>query len=237
MINFYFGNGAQDSFDDILSGGHAFVLDRVGFESPKRDVSSVKVPGRHGTLTLDNKRWENVNGTYKCFIQSDYITARDFLNEWLCEHTGFTRLEDTVEPTVYRMARYVETNEVIVKDNDIARIDIKFELMPQRWLKSGETEITIQENPGSIVNQTPNEAYPLIVVEGQGELTIGSSTITVGGEQPTTTLDCDIQRAYNGNTPLDSVVGGTYPVLAPGSNPVSWTGFTSVKITPRWWKL
>jgi phage-related protein len=45
-------------------------------------------------------------------------------------------------------------------------------------------------------------------------------------------------EAYKGNENRNSVlIISDFPVLVPGDNEISFTGFTKVEITPRWWVL
>ena len=50
-------------------------------------------------------------------------------------------------------------------------------------------------------------------------------------------LDSEICRAYSGTTAKDNKMTGAFPELIPGENTVSFTGFSSIQIIPRWWTL
>lgn len=235
MINFTF-NG--NNFNSV-AGANGFVLNRVGFIMPERDATEVKIPGRNGVLTIDNERWSPVSGYYQCFIQSGYAEKRNLLVNWLAS-VGYIRLEDTVEPTVYRMAKFVSFDEKKVLYNDIARFDLSFSFQPEKWLKSGETAITVAST-ATVTNPTSQSANPRIRVNGSGDftLTVNGETISFTDNVSGITIDSESRRAYNGNTPKDSSMTGDFPILVPGDNSISWTGsgITSVKLTPRWWTL
>lgn len=234
MINFTFDGTAFST----VAGQNGFVLNRVGFLAPERDVTVVEVPGRHSTLTVDNKRWNDTTGYYQCFIQSGYQDKINDLIDWLSK-VGHKRLEDTLDSTVYRMAKFVGITEKKVKDNDIARFDVEFSFAPQRWLKSGETATTLT-TAGTITNPTRHESNPSIVIHGSGNgtLTINGKNVVIEGIENGMVLDSDIHRAYLGTDGLDGHITGEYPVLVSGGNIVSFSGgITSVEITPRWWTL
>ena len=124
-------------------------------------------------------------------------------------------------------------------NNRAGECKIQFDCMPQRFLKSGETTVTKTAN-GYITNPTQFRALPLIVVygSGSGTLTVGDYMVEISEIGTSVTLDCEIMRAYNGNTPRDSTITGTFPALAPGRNNIRFDGgVTRVDITPRWWTI
>ena len=53
-------------------------------------------------------------------------------------------------------------------------------------------------------------------------------------------LDCDIMEAYEGNVSRNGTTtlhNGAFPKLSPGDNAVSFAGFSSVVITPRFYTI
>lgn len=218
-----------------VAGADSFVLNRIGFLAPKRDYDSIAIPGRNGELTVDNGRYHNTDGYYQCFIQEGYKDKIGVVQDWLST-VGYHRLEDIMEPNVYRMARYTGMDEKKVKDNNIARFDLKFDLAPQKWLKSGEETVTLSAN-GTLHNPTRHNAQPKITLSGNGTLTINGNTVTIADNTGEIILDSEICRAYSGTTAKDNLMTGAFPELIPGENTVSFTGFSSVDIEPRWWTL
>jgi phage-related protein len=102
----------------------------------------------------------------------------------------------------------------------------------------GEKPISIASG-FRIKNPTLHDANPLIDVVGSGTISINSVSVTVNvsGE---TIIDCDTQEAYYGSTSRNSNItlnNGEFPKLTPGENTITYSGFTSVKITPRWWTI
>ena len=94
---------------------------------------------------------------------------------------------------------------------------------------------------GMIYNPTLFDAKPLIRCNGRsGSVTINGVKVTVTGCTSYVMLDCDMMEAFegeanrNGTTTLNN---GTFPTLAPGNNAVSFTGFSSVVITPRFFTI
>ena len=82
------------------------------------------------------------------------------------------------------------------------------------------------------------DAKPLIEVSGTGTITINDSVLTLDTNTGITTIDCDMQDAYEGTINRNgnlTVVNG-FPVLNSGENEVSVSGCT-INLIPRWWRL
>ena len=110
--------------------------------------------------------------------------------------------------------------------------------MPQKFLKSGEQEIEIDDT-ATILNPTMFDAAPLIEVTGTGTININDSVLTLNQNTSTVIIDCQIQDAYEGpinrNKDLD-VLDNNWPKLVSGENQISVDGCT-IKIKPRWWRI
>lgn len=214
------------------------------YNAPERDYEMVSIPGKNGQLAIDHGRYENIEVTYPCFIWAD--TQQEFREKMrtirakLTSKLGYKRLEDTYHPDEYRMAIYKAGIEVDpVYYNRAGEFELTFDCKPQRFLKSGENQVTVANN-GAITNPTLFESLPIIETQGAGTLTINNSTITITNTGKTI-LDSEMMEAYmeeNGAIiPKNDSVSGEFPKLQSGANTVSRTGITSVKITPRWWTL
>lgn len=55
-------------FDGHNSADYGLVISGENtHNAPERDTDSLEIPGRSGTLTVDNGRWSNVDVPYKVF--------------------------------------------------------------------------------------------------------------------------------------------------------------------------
>ena len=214
-----------------------------GYAYPERDYTITHIPGRNGDVIQDNGCYKNVERTYEVSFDApneDFATYANAVSAWLHSTTGYARLEDSYEPNYYRMATYQESNIFENLYNQAGTATIVFECKPQRFLKTGETPVTITSPVDFLSNPTGFEAYPLIKVSGTfGTLTINDNqTITLSSIDSYTMLDCELQDAYKETTNKNSTVSGTFPVLKPGSNTIRWTGsISSVTMKPRWWTI
>lgn len=212
-----------------------------GYAYPERDYTITHIPGRNGDIIQDNGCYKNVERTYEVSFDvpnEDFATYANAVSAWLHSTTGYARLEDSYEPNYYRMATYQESNIFENLYNQAGTATIVFECKPQRFLKTGDNTITIQ-NSLTIMNPTGFEAYPLFKVTGtSGVLIVNGNSITFSSIDGFVMLDCELQDAYKGTTNKNSTVSGTFPVLKPGSNAISWTGsISSVTMKPRWWTI
>ena len=208
------------------------------FSTPEKDVTFYTIPGRNGDLSISNNRYNNIERNVNCFIREDFRQNYISLINFLLSREGYKRFESTKEPDVYQMAQFIKNIEpqtgAFLKYGSFT---LTFNFKPQKWLKSGEIAIPITTSL-SITNPSNQIALPLIEVQGTGAITINSSTLTLANNTSTTVIDCETQDCYEGTTNRNSdltIVGG-FPVLGK-TNSISYTGFTSVKLTPRWWRL
>ena len=212
-----------------------------GYAYPEKDYTITHIPGRNGDIIQDNGCYKNVERTYEVSFDvpnEDFATYANAVSAWLHSTTGYARLEDSYEPNYYRMATYQESNIFENLYNKAGTATIVFECKPQRFLKTGDNTIAIQ-NSLTIMNPTGFEAYPLFKVTGtSGVLTVNGNSIAISSIDGFVMLDCELQDAYKENINKNSTISGTFPMLKPGSNTIRWTGgISSVTMKPRWWTI
>lgn len=231
------------SFDGISSSLFAVFISGEGtFNGTARDVSEIEIPGRNGTLILDNGRYQNIDLTYPAFIVENFNANFQALRSFLLSKHGYCKLADDYHPDEFRLARYKgNVQPKMTQFNREGEFDLVFSCKPQRFLASGEAVLSFAAD-GTIENPTLFEARPLIRVYGAGDLGIGSETITIAAHSyPYIDIDTDIQdcsyQANNCNGYV-TITGDTFPGLGAGATGIDLgTGITKVEITPRWWRL
>lgn len=233
------------TFNGISSADYElYISGDTVYNAPARVYEMVDIPGRSGQLAIYQGRFENISVTYPAFIYADTQTEfaekmRD-LRAWLASPAGYQRLEDTYHPDEYRMAIYQEGLDADPAHyNEAGEFDLVFNCKPQRFLKSGETEITLT-NPQTLTNPTPFDALPLITVTGAGSLIINGEEIVIA-ENSTKYIDSEIMDCYaivdgEAVSKNDKITLSEFPKLG-ASTSISWEGLTSVKIKPRWWTI
>ena len=212
------------------------------FNAPERVYNDLTVPGRNGLIIGNEKRLENLELVYPAFIYANFAENISNLRNFLLSRIGYQRLEDSYHSDEFRLALYAGGLEVEpTARRDAGQFEIKFNCKPQRYLKSGETTITLPETPYTLVNPTQFEAAPLIRVYGTGSLVIAGQTIRINTADTYTDIDCEIMEAYKGSTSCNqyiTLLSNDFPTLQPGNNEIIYTSdITRVDITPRWWRV
>lgn len=173
-------------FDGVDSRDYGiYITGDAVFNSPERDVEMIEIPGRNGAYALDKGRFSNIEVSYPAGIFGD--TEADFrqgiraFRNALASRKGYCRLEDEYNPDEYRMAVYRSGLEVTPAQLKAGEFEITFDCQPQRFLKSGETAVTVASG-GTITNPTLFESHPLLQVWGYGDIGINDDTITIADD-------------------------------------------------------
>ena len=169
------------TFDGTNSRAYGVYITGEGvFNAPERNVEMVDIPGRNGAFALDKGNFNNIEVTYPASIATDNATdfaqAVSDLRNFLCSKVGYVRLEDDYNTGEYRMAIYKSGLEVTHDMLIAGEFDIVFECKPQRYLKSGETAISVTSG-NTITNPTRFDAKPLLDVEGYGNIVFNGFNI------------------------------------------------------------
>lgn len=171
------------SFDNESSRSYGiYITGEAVFNAPERDVQMISIPGRNGTFALDKGRFENIEVTYPAGVfastETDFAQAISDFRNFLCSRKGYVRLSDEYNPNEYRMAVYRSGLEVSPAQLRAGEFDITFDCMPQRYLTSGETAISVSDGQ-TLVNPTLFESSPLLEFDGYGSIGINGETVTV----------------------------------------------------------
>lgn len=171
------------TFDGENSRDYGVYITGEGvFNAPERNVEMIDIAGRNGAFVLDKGNFLNIEVTYPasiaCDNETDFAEAVSDLRNFLCSKVGYVRLEDDYYPNEYRLAIYKSGLDV---DHDMligGQFDIVFECKPQRYLKSGETAISVTSGD-TITNPTRFDAHPQLQVKGYGAINIDGSEINI----------------------------------------------------------
>lgn len=175
------------TFDGTNSRAYGVYITGEGvFNAPERNVEMVDIPGRNGAFALDKGNFNNIEVTYPAGIfadtEADFAQAVSELRNLLCSKVGYVRLEDDYNPNEYRLAIYKSGLEV---DHDFliaGEFELVFECKPQRYLKSGETAISVTSG-NTITNPTRFDAQPQFQVRGYGNIDINGTPLVVENVQ------------------------------------------------------
>ena len=210
------------------------------YNAPPRSITEEVIPGRNGTLIIDNGRYENRVVTYPAYILDDLEENMTALRSFLLKHTSYARLEDTFHPYEFYLAMPVDGIDVETSGryNREGQFNLSFNCKPQRWLKIGEETLVFTDS-GDVYNPTPFTAKPLLRVYGNGVIHIGDTTLEINTEAEYVDIDCEIEDCYsNGTNQNPYVTVDDFPKFPSGqSNITLEDGITRINVVPRWWTL
>lgn len=163
------------TFDGINSLDYGiYITGEAVYNAPERVVEMVTVPGRNGSIAIDQGRFENIEVTYPagCFAdsQTDFADKVMRFRNALASRYTYKRLTDEYHSDEYRLGLYKSGLDVeAVRYGTAGQFDITFDCKPQRFLTSGETAVTPSDygNP-----QT--ETGELVTIESDGSLGVKS---------------------------------------------------------------
>lgn len=228
----YMGRCSKD-YGLYISGGGTF-------NAPERDVELVEVPGKNGSLVLDNGRFKNITVTYPAFIRQKFRDLSRMAREWLLGDSGYVRLEDSYNPEYYRLARFGGPLDFDTRVlNRSGECSLSFDCKPQRFLIEGDIAIDVIGST-QLFNPFPFPARPLIRVYGtSGRLLVGDVIVQISGISEYMDIDCDTMNAYKGTQNCNVKINAQrFPLLPAGQTGISYEGnITHVQIKPRWWTI
>lgn len=189
------------TFNGISSDTYKVTVESCpSYPVAQRIVEHIQIPGRNGDLIRDTGAYGNVEQTYSIYFDgrssSFQDAARDVAN-WLNGSFDYCRLEDTYDPTVYRMAVMSNYTEYRNFRNRLGRADVTFSCKPQRFLKSGETLTAVT---GNTLQNNYMDCYPIYAVTGNGDVTVNGYTFTVANNAGDTVyIDSETQDCWSGD--------------------------------------
>lgn len=236
---FVFDGKPSTEFGLIISGSSTWG-------SSEFDIGTEKVPGRNGDILSAHGRYKNFPMEYPdSAIVRNFHTLFPELRAFLLSHTNkYYKLEDTYHEDEFLKATFDGSlSPTYDAYNDAGTVDIKFNAMPQRWLKSGDRKYEVASGT-YIQNPTYFTATPLIRVYGTGRLTVGDVSVDISSDYkgPYMDLDSDKCDAYRGSEDANKYIETTnyeFPVFEGGEKTriIFDSTITKVEITPRWWTI
>lgn len=159
-----------------------YVTDVNVFNSAERAVEYITIPGRNGSFALDHGRFENITVEYECALGQDtdvdFATAISDFRNALAAAKGYQRLEDDMNPDEYRMAVFAKGLDAPTLNQQTATFKVEFNCKPQRYLKSGETPVSVASG-GTVTNPTLYDASPMLQVWGYGGMEINGEPLAI----------------------------------------------------------
>jgi len=217
----------------LLSGPVAVV-------KPEERVQHVTIPGRSGELTLTEG-----DGIYQSYIQTASILVNggyriNEIQNWL-KGDGYVTFHG--EPNRKQKARVIGAVTLTKhsRRSDWWEGEVQFYCEPLKENLS-EANVTITSSGSAVMNLGDVPARPLLAVTASGTTVViaaGGNTLTITGATSSRVyyIDCDAQIIWHiesNATVVDTQLSsGNFPVMNPGSNSITGSGWSSVTVTKR----
>lgn len=233
------------TFDGQNSSDFGLIVAGAGtFDPALPDMTAYTVPGKNGDVFLDNKRYKNVDVTYPGFIADAFVSNSQGIRNWILGPKSYKRLEDNFDTTHFRMAIGSSVEFSPVAENTAANMSITFNCKPQRFLKSGDIQLWLNNGQG-ITNPTPFHSLPIFQANSP---TVGATIEVICNDAyykleaktayaGIVTIDCERMAIYSGSDNLNDYFEGDFPEIHETAT-IRFSGITGVLIMlPRWWEL
>lgn len=231
-----------------LSDWGVYYGKKTLFNAPKRNVTTVSVPGRNGDLVIDNGNWENIDVVYSCFIEGKAKDRLADLKQAILSQLGYVKISDSVNPSEFRLGCYKEGLHSISTSlhTKNARFDLTFNCKPQRFLAAGDEWRAVQPSD-RLYNPTLFPFSPLFKIKMSdaewGSFTVDDYTIRVKDTHSAGTLyiDTETMQCYSGDQLLNDCVefSSDLPLkVQPGGRLVTLSAnIANLQVKTRWFRL
>ena len=207
---------------------------------PEERVKHIEIPGRSGDLT---ELEDNSEPIFNSYIQTLTMSVRGgfrvrSVNNWL-KGEGYVTFSG--EPDRRQKARIIGaiTLEKVSRNLDNWAGEVQFYCQPLKELLS-EDSVTISSSGSTVYNSGDVRCRPLIVATANAtsmSITVGGKTLSITGLTSGTSyvIDSGTMEVLNSarTTLLTKNSTGSFPMLAPGSNTITGSGWSSLAITKR----
>ena len=219
--------------DSYLDYG-ILVEKRPPIPKPQRNIDYIEVPGRSGSLKVDDATYQDIIIPILCsFKNADVASKADEVKAWLDSGEGALILSNQTDK--YYLAHVSDQFDISQELKVFGQFLVNFRCQPFKYSVTNNSISLV--NGGTITNSGTVKSEPIFVVTGNGNitLTVNGVSIQLTGVNGYITIDSVLKDAYKGTLLQNSLMLGDFPVLVPGGNVISWTGnVSSVQITPNW---
>ncbi|KOC47732.1 phage tail protein [Clostridium botulinum] len=229
MYSFNFRN--KDSFKNF---GIA-VKTRPAIPMPQRRVQYETIPGRNGSLTIDDETYDDITITIDCnFLTNEMRNKAMQIKHWLMGKQDRLIFSDATDK--FYIAQAVNKIDIVQTLRVLGTFPVIFNCKPFMYYFSGLDTITITSPTTIYSPEFVVESEPVIKIYGQGDITlnINSNSIKLKDVQDYITLDSTIQECYKNNSNCNNKMCGEFPLFIE-ENKISWKGSVQkIEIITNW---
>ncbi|PTQ84790.1 phage-related protein [Trichococcus patagoniensis] len=233
-------------YGGIVSSDMSLVISKdTAQTSPEASVSFQNIPGRDGSLIIDNKRLNNFTYPIHTYLRPemglDINEAASRISQWLKGNVRYRELYLSWDSNYLYKAVYNEQFSITDILPRFGKIALNFKCHPIKYLISGQNAIPLTSGQ-TLLNPEKRAAKPLISITGTGDITLkknGANWLILNDIDGSVTVDSESKSVYKDGPNLFEKMNATlsplFPQLDVGTNVITWAeaGF-SVSITPRW---
>ncbi len=223
--------GAYFIYNGISSKDMGVILKKLPpITKPKKRIEIVQVPGRNGTLHIDENCYEPINISLECTLKKN-INVRD-ITKWLIEFGTITFSDELDKYYNATITNSIPLERVFRLYREFI---IQLELQPIAQSTQEYIYNCNNTNENTLKIDSSAEMYPYIKLTGTGEvkLTINNKICTVTIDDEYIELDSELQNAYKGVKNKNDKMNGEFPILIPGNNKIQITGNATMQIKYR----
>lgn len=169
-------------YGGINSEDYKTYISNAGiYKSPEKRYRKYAVLGRNGHFLEDTGIFENVEIEYPfCTYENCDTNIRSYISA-LRQKKGYQRIEDTFHSEYYRMGAFIDEFEPkeVAADGSICNGILKFDCMPQKWLKSGEEPIVLYIGAEIVPESTEVERQ---LATSNMDITSATATISINND-------------------------------------------------------
>lgn len=219
MESFTFKDVSSDSLDLIIK-------DMPLVPRAEKNIETVEVSGRNGSLHIDNNNYLSKSYTITCIAKNkskiDEINSKIYGTGKLTLSKYSDRFFNATFKNQIDYSSYLTV---------LQEFPIQFELDPIAY--SNELIVETLTANGNITVGGNVEVYPILVITGIGTATINGYPIAVS--ESGITIDCELMNCVKNNiNKNDKVTLEEFPKLSVGSNSIALgNGITQVAIKYR----
>lgn len=211
-----------------------YCVERPEIPAPKKRVKELFIPGRDGSVYIDEELYEDI----EINITLNYM---DDANKW---HEKFRTLKKTLKNCKELrfsddIGFFRKIKKIVIGSNKrnsykIGVVTIEFTVDPYYYLESGKNEIYINEQ---IINNF-DVSHPKYLIEGEGICTLRiNSKIIEANVGQNITIDTDLMLSFRDDGVLmNNHLKGNYEDMyfLEGINTLSISDGFTLKIIPNW---
>lgn len=223
--------GAYFIYNGISSKDMGVILKKLPpITKPKKRIEIVQVPGRNGTLHIDENCYEPINISLECTLKKN-INVRD-ITKWLIEFGTITFSDELDKYYNATITNSIPLERVFRLYREFI---IQLELQPIAQSTQEYIYNCNNTNVNTLKIDSSAEMYPYIKLTGTGEvkLTVNNKICTVTIDDEYIELDSELQNAYKGVKNKNDKMNGEFPILIPGNNKIQITGNATMQIKYR----